>query len=365
MLRVLNGGGIDTWLKDTEKRRKKPMPARPERHLRELEATEMPLVQKAFFQRYAGDAAQLSEIRTERAAKVAAARTQLVATNTPTARAAAQRQLDDAQYKASPSAVKRTVFSLCIFELEDAILDCIDHHFQSLGLKADALIFDGALIRHSEGVNLEHAMRGAEAAVQEKLGYTIVLAEKEMYAAHATSLPSLPPDQAVEGGGVAPVAPTTGPPAFCLLVSSDGLRVLLTRERRRGESRYGVLGGSHEPGESSSQTAAREAWEETGKQLSSETTNAIQGLAGGARCRFTQGAVFAVRLASGSPDDTVDQRFNAAAANRPGSQTYQEGVEWVGVSELRDHRWRDQNMHKHAAAAAATGLGLMTALLAA
>ena len=79
------------------------------------------------------------------------------------------------------------------------------------------------------------------------------------------------------------------------------------------------------------------------------------GLAAGARCCFTQGTVFAVRLASGSPDDTVDQRFNAAAANRRGSQTYQEGVEWVGVSELRDHRWRDQNMHKHAAAPAVKG----------
>ena len=53
------------------------------------------------------------------------------------------------------------------------------------GAHAASLIFDGALVRHADSIDLEGALRGAEAAVKEKLGYAISLAEKPMYEAGA------------------------------------------------------------------------------------------------------------------------------------------------------------------------------------
>ena len=40
-------------------------------------------------------------------------------------------------------ACERTMFSHCIFELEDLVLDCIDRKLRELGWTVASLIFDG------------------------------------------------------------------------------------------------------------------------------------------------------------------------------------------------------------------------------
>ena len=60
------------------------------------------------------------------------------------------RQVQDARHKGEtppqqPSAAKRdrTMFSHCIFNLEDTILDCVDTKLRELGWNVDSLIYDG------------------------------------------------------------------------------------------------------------------------------------------------------------------------------------------------------------------------------
>ena len=92
---------------------------------------------------------------------------------------------------ASNAAINRAAFSYCMFELEDDVLTAIDEYLQSVGWTVASLIFDGFHVEHRHGdtrdpetglwVQLEAAMRGAEAAVQRKLGYKIALKEKLLF----------------------------------------------------------------------------------------------------------------------------------------------------------------------------------------
>ena len=61
-----------------------------------------------------------------------------------------QRQVQDARRKGEtppqePSIAKRdrTMFSHCIFNLEDTVLDCVDTKLRELGWRVDSLIYDG------------------------------------------------------------------------------------------------------------------------------------------------------------------------------------------------------------------------------
>ena len=93
--------------------------------------------------------------------------------------------------RANPGAINRSLFSLCIFELEDRVLQAIDDHFRSCGVVVSSLQFDGLHAEHIEGdkqdpvsgewKRLEEVMRGAEAAVESKLGYKISLMEKPLF----------------------------------------------------------------------------------------------------------------------------------------------------------------------------------------
>ena len=74
--------------------------------------------------------------------------------------------------------------------------------------------------------------------------------------------------------------PAAGAVASVALVHKG--RVLLTRETRGGKSLLNLPGGKAEAGETLGQTAAREAHEETGKQLTARTLTAI-GRRGGRR----------------------------------------------------------------------------------
>ena len=98
------------------------------------------------------------------------------------------RKVQDARSKGAtppqpPSIAKRdrTMFSHCIFDLEDRVLDCIDGTLCALGWRVASLIYDGVHVKHRDGVDLAPALRAAEAAVKEQLGYTIALTEKPLY----------------------------------------------------------------------------------------------------------------------------------------------------------------------------------------
>jgi len=112
------------------------------------------------------------------------------------------------------------MFSHCIFNLEDMVLDCIDATLRERGWRVDSLIYDGVSVwrrttpclrasaprphraalspkphntlhacftpaqlhvRHRDNANLEAALRAAELAVKMKLGYEVALTEKPLY----------------------------------------------------------------------------------------------------------------------------------------------------------------------------------------
>ena len=91
----------------------------------------------------------------------------------------------------SRAAIARSAFSHVMFELEDRVLDAIDESFRNQGWTVASLIFDGMLVEHREGdtqdastgcwLQLEDALRTAETAVLDKLGYRISLLEKPLY----------------------------------------------------------------------------------------------------------------------------------------------------------------------------------------
>ena len=91
--------------------------------------------------------------------------------------------MNSARAKNTITAIKRTVFSLCVFELEDSILTVIDTSLKSDGWTVASLQYDGCHVQHRAGGNLAAAMRRAEAAVRERLGYVIQLKEKPLFEA--------------------------------------------------------------------------------------------------------------------------------------------------------------------------------------
>eukprot|EP00964_Phaeocystis_antarctica_P129131 scaffold92998_cov61-Phaeocystis_antarctica.AAC.3 len=139
--------------------------------------------------------------------------------------------------------------------------------------------------------------------------------------------------------------PVVGGNASVIPVS--GGRALLTIEVRKGKQKYGLFGGKAEPGETLAQTAAREAFEESGRTLSVASRNAISQLEPAAfkECRlaFMHVAVAPV----GTEDAAAPDRFIEANANRAGSTTKHVGVKWVDLADLLDHRWRKENVHYH------------------
>jgi len=150
--------------------------------------------------------------------------------------------------------------------------------------------------------------------------------------------------------------------ACVALVHKD--RVLLTRETRGGKRLLNLPGGKGEAGETLGQTAAREAHEETGMQLTKRTRTAIACIADWAECGANQGYAGALTLADDDPDGSVDARFDRAAANSQhgfyGSKTAHEGLEWHALADVHSDAWRREHMHfpgQHRAAAAMHALG--------
>ena len=129
VLRVLNGGQVAAWCRETGI----AMPeGEPQRDLEDLEEVAR-IVREAFFAMM-----ERGSLEALRARTWAYMQDKHV------------RQVQDARHKGEtppqqPSAAKRdrTMFSHCIFNLEDTILDCVDTKLRELGWNVDSLIYDG------------------------------------------------------------------------------------------------------------------------------------------------------------------------------------------------------------------------------
>lgn len=183
VLRVLNGGSIAAWLRDAKCTHNQH---REQDDLKALvEASRV--VQEAFFAMdlFKPHVASLTEkLRASRAAKLEQARARLVNARTPKDKAVAEKAVGEARWRMYPHAIKRTVFSLCVFELEDRILDVIDSTLRRLGWTVASLQFDGCHVEHRDDADFGAALRAAERAVQTEMGYTIQLKEKPLFEMH-------------------------------------------------------------------------------------------------------------------------------------------------------------------------------------
>ena len=157
--------------------------------------------------------------------------------------------------------------------------------------------------------------------------------------------------------------------AFVLPVTRDG-RVLLTKEKRGQQTKYGMRGGVARPGETDFQCMSREAKEETGGALSLTTLARIaegRGILKGdvdsadPRTYYENSKSVAVRCDLVVPTDLdVDTRFepSKAAAMRASratidkkkkkTATQQLGIEFVPLAKVRDWEWRGSSMHHNA-----------------
>ena len=184
--------------------------------------------------------------------------------------------------------------------------------------------------------------------------------DQELQHAAAAAAAS-PPTQAISKGKQRARPSTT--PTACVTASVALIhkgRVLLTRETRNGKSLLNLPGGKGEAGETLGQTAAREAHEETGKQLTARTRTAITAIANWVKCGANQGHAGALTLDDDDPDGTVDTRFDRTAANaQHGSKTAHEGLEWHALADVHSDAWRREHMHfpgQHRAAGAMRAL---------
>ena len=147
VLRVLNGGSIMAWVRDARCPKNNTEEQTDLQELREVSR----LVRHAFFNmpRFKHKIATLTQqVQTATNSKVEQAKAFYATAKNPHLRMKAKKSLDNAMHKASSVAVTRTVFSLCVFELEDSILNCIDEYFRTHGWTVGSLQFDGLQPEH-------------------------------------------------------------------------------------------------------------------------------------------------------------------------------------------------------------------------
>ena len=90
------------------------------------------------------------ELKATTSAKVQAAEERLRSATSKNAKERAQTELNNARRKESMTAVERSVFSACMFELEDMVLAEIDKYLQSMGWTVSSLQFDGLHVEHTD-----------------------------------------------------------------------------------------------------------------------------------------------------------------------------------------------------------------------
>ena len=163
VLRVLNGGSVAEWCKEMG------LPASTNVKQRDLDdlTEEARVIRRSFFAMIDRD-------------------------HSPGTLSSLREQVRAVKGKdASNVSIDRAVFSHCMFEVEDSVLDVIDRYFREHGWDVGSLIYDGMHIGHRKGdtqdpaterwVQLEAAMRGAEAYALAKTGYNIKLCEKPLF----------------------------------------------------------------------------------------------------------------------------------------------------------------------------------------
>jgi hypothetical protein len=133
----------------------------------------------------------VEELRQELAASTKAALnrafTAVLSTSASAGAAAmARKQLENARAKAKPEAINRSIFSHCIFELEDSVLQIIDGVFFAEGWTVSSLQYDGMHVEHHTAMELRPTMANAVAAVKSQLGYDIDLTEKPLFGREVT-----------------------------------------------------------------------------------------------------------------------------------------------------------------------------------
>ena len=180
VLRILNGGMPSTWVRDAKCSRNTKELQLDLRALMEVHR----VVQTAFFgmERFQSHVATLTEkLRVERKAALEMAEVRLTNARSAEDKALAQKAIATAKMRVQPTAIRRTVFSLCVFELEDSILDVIDRSLKHDGWTVASLQFDGCHVEHRVGTDLDAAMRRAERAVLSETGYVVQLKEKALF----------------------------------------------------------------------------------------------------------------------------------------------------------------------------------------
>ena len=181
-LRVLNGGSIFAWVHDA----KCPRNAHLEQEDLKALVEAANVVREAIFtmDRFKPIVASLTDrLRIARAAMVTRAEAQLANAHSPQDKIEAQKVLSRARMRTKSYAIKRTIFSLCVFELEDSILNVIDETLRSLGWVVASLQFDGCHVEHRPGFDFNAALGRAEEEVERRLGYKIQLKEKPLFEA--------------------------------------------------------------------------------------------------------------------------------------------------------------------------------------
>jgi hypothetical protein len=182
VLRMLNGGTIAAWVSDAK------CPRNADREQEDLKALveAARVVREAIFNmaRFKPIVASLTDrLRIARAAAVTRAKAQLANAHSPQDKIEAQKVLSRARARTQSHAIKRTIFSLCVFELEDSILDVVDESLRLAGWVVASLQFDGCHVEHRPGFDFDAALRQAEETVERKLGYKIQLKEKPLFQA--------------------------------------------------------------------------------------------------------------------------------------------------------------------------------------
>ena len=179
VLRVLNQGSWEAWVNGEDTLATQNV-ERPHPTLVKM-AEVSKLVKDAFFRKFQ---TRVDELRTEllrdRKEKLRRAESCLASATGRKGRLDAQNSVWRAKSRFMPSAIDRSVFSHCIFELEDTVLAVVDAHFRESGWNVASLIFDGLHVEHRAGSCLVDAMRGAEKKVRDDLGYDIKLVEKPL-----------------------------------------------------------------------------------------------------------------------------------------------------------------------------------------
>ena len=206
VLRVLNGGQVEAWCREMGI----AVPeGEPQRDLEDL-AEVSRIVREAFF-------AMMERDKPGSLARLRDRIWRLMQDKHGRRVLDAKRKGEVPPQPPSVAQRERTMFSLCIFNLEDTILDCIDKKLRMLGWIVASLIYDGVSCSHllqpthtqtqslylspsvytvvrepcsqlhvrhrvnHDQADLETALRAAEAAVKAELGYTIALKEKPLF----------------------------------------------------------------------------------------------------------------------------------------------------------------------------------------